>query len=83
MIGIAIGSDQKQVGVYRKQLSVPFPVFVDPKRDVYDALGRTGTPFFIIMASNGKVLTTHRGPIRDPDEILAQIKQALAKQQSQ
>ncbi|MGD2126122.1 MAG: hypothetical protein PVG99_08590 [Desulfobacteraceae bacterium] len=48
--------------------------------EIYNALGKTGTPFMILATNSGKVLMTHGGIIKDLDELLTQIRE-IHKQQ--
>ena len=80
LIGIAAGNNQKHIGVYRTKFRVQFPLFPDEKKDIYAALGKTGTPFMILIDKSGKVLMTHRHAIEDLDEFLKQIIEYHKKQ---
>ncbi|UCE33109.1 MAG: hypothetical protein JSV55_08865, partial [Deltaproteobacteria bacterium] len=80
LIGIAAGNNQKHIDVYRTKFRVQFPLFPDEKKDIYTALGKTGTPFMILVNNSGKVLMTHRHAIEDLDEFLRQIKEYHKKQ---
>jgi hypothetical protein len=80
MLGVAAGNDSKQIGVYKKQFRVSFPVVPDKKYEVYDALGVPGTPYMIVTNKEGKVLMSHGGIIEGLDQTLKEIRE-LHKQQ--
>ena len=75
LIGIAAGNNQKHIDVYRTKFRVQFPLFPDEEKHIYNALGKTGTPFMIVVNKSGKVLMTHHHAIKDLDEFIRQIKE--------
>ena len=75
MIGIASGNDPKQIGVYKKQFRVAFPISADKEFAIFHLLGSPKTPFMIIATTQGKVLLTHGGIIDDLDGLLKEIRE--------
>lgn len=74
MVGIAVGSDPRQISVYRKRFRVAFPIFPDKKKEIYGLLGRPETPTMIMVAKDRKVLLIHHGLIQDLDAMLKEIR---------
>jgi peroxiredoxin len=80
MLGVAVGNDDKQIAVYKKQFRVSFPVVPDKKLEVFKTLGVPGTPYLIMTNKEGKVLMSHGGVIEDLDQMLKDIRE-IHKQQ--
>lgn len=75
VIGIALGSEPKQVDAYKKNFKVPFPVFIDEQFAISAAMDGVETPTtMIISAKDGKVLSSHKGVIKDSDGFIKELK---------
>jgi peroxiredoxin len=74
IIGIAIGSDRKQVDAFKKNSKVPFPIFPDDKFAVAEVVDVMETPTMVLVSNNGKTLSSHRGAIKDFDAFLKELK---------
>lgn len=75
MVGIAVGSDPRQISVYKRQFRVAFPIFPDKKKEIYTLLGRPETPTMIMVGKDRKVLLVHHGLIQDLDTMLKEIRE--------
>jgi len=75
MFALAIGNNAKQAGVFKKKLRVPFPILTDEKGEVWQALGKPGTPTMVVSTPKGKVLAVHQGVIKDLDEFIGEIRE--------
>lgn len=79
MVGVGAGNSDYEVGVFRKKYKVPFPLLVDPDFNAHQALGQPRTPFYILLklktGGEPQILFTHLGPIDQPQEFLATLKQ--------
>lgn len=79
MLGVGAGNSDYEVGVFRKKFKVAFPLLNDPEFSAHQALGQPRTPFFLLLKLSGGgeplVLFTHLGPIGQPQEFLATLKQ--------
>jgi len=74
IMAIAIGNNAKQAGMYKKKFRVPFPMLTDEKGEIWEALGKPGTPTMVLCTPNGKVLGVHQGFIEDLDGFLGEIR---------
>ena len=75
MMGIAVGNDAKQIGVYKKQFRVAYPVLPDKEFKILEVLGYPATPFMYLATPQGKILLTHGGSIGDLDAFLKEIRE--------
>jgi len=77
MIGIGAGNTPLEVGVFRKNYQVLFPLFPDEDYVVHKAVGEVRTPFFICAKRNAdgslKVFHTNLGGFRDAAQFLKQV----------
>jgi thiol-disulfide isomerase/thioredoxin len=75
IIGVAIGSDKPQVDAFRKNFKIPFPLFIDENFAISAGMGGVDTPTTMVLAaSNGKVLASHVGVIKDFDGFLKELR---------
>jgi peroxiredoxin len=80
-IGIGAGNNEREVGSFREEKKVPFPLIPDPKFLAYEAIGEPGaTPFtiFIRKTDSGLLIArTKTGLTRDPQMILKTMNETL------
>jgi peroxiredoxin len=80
-IGIGAGNNEREVGSFREEKKVPFPVVPDPKFLAYEAIGDPGaTPFTIFIRKTDSGLLVARtkvGFTRDPQMILKEMNDSL------
>ncbi|MEN6441177.1 MAG: TlpA disulfide reductase family protein [Syntrophobacter sp.] len=81
LIGVAIGTDKSQLDAYRKNFKVTFPVFLDENYAISASMDGVETPTTMIVAtSSGKVLSSHKGVIKDSDGFLKELRAFQKKQ---
>jgi len=77
IIGIGAGNSQFEVGIFRKQYDIRFPLISDESFAVHKAVGEVRTPYFFVLkkGSNGSNLIIYSkvGSIQDPNQFLALI----------
>jgi len=74
MIGIAAGADQTMTGKWKKNLKVPFPLFADPKFEIFKKFGQPGVPYTLVVTNSGKVMSIHSGTTKDVENFFRHIK---------
>jgi len=74
MLVIAAGANSTEVNYMKKEFRIPFPIVKDPKFEIHKSLGEPRTPFTMIVTSDGKVVFTHLGVIRDIDNFFLRIR---------
>jgi hypothetical protein len=80
LIGIAIGNEKKQIDAFRKGVKVAFPIFPDDTLAIAAAVEVSETPSTVMVSSSGKMLSCHRGPIKDFDAYLKELREVLKTQ---
>lgn len=82
-LGIGTGNTSRAVRDFKKEFLVPFPLVPDPTFEIMNTLGNPGgTPFTLILrrTSDGMmVVKAHFGTINSPEELVEDIKAALAE----
>ena len=74
MLGLAAKGTEDLVGLWRRQLRVPFPLFTDPELEIWKKIGKPGTPCTMVLTSNAKVLSAHLGELKDSGKFFSEIK---------
>jgi hypothetical protein len=71
LIGIGVQNDSYEIEFYRDTYKIPFPLFEDKELDIHGKIGGPPTPFFIIVALNGRgkntVIHTLLGGFESPE----------------
>jgi hypothetical protein len=80
LIGIAMGNEKAQVDAFKKSLKAVFPIFPDDTMEIAGAVEVPETPSTVIVSNSGKMLSCHRGPIKDFDAYLKEVRAALKAQ---
>jgi len=79
IIGIGAGNSQFEVGVFRENYKVPFPLFPDEDFSLHKRFGETRTPYFIAIQINEdrshKVIYSKLGGTQGAEQFLKQITQ--------
>jgi hypothetical protein len=75
ILGIAIGNDKAQVDAFKKNSKAPFPIFPDDKLAIAEVVELSGTPTMVLVSTNGTTLSCHRGPIKDFDGFLKELRE--------
>ncbi len=79
LIGLGAGNSQSDVDIYRTKYTIPFPLFTDFDYVVHKACGEVGTPYFYVLARQGKnfvVVVSSLGRMDSPAAFLDQAIQA-------
>ena len=76
LIGIGIQNTPYEVEHFKQKYQVPFPLFPDEDKSVYQAMGKAKVPYFIGVRINKdgghEIFYAKRGKMRqNPDEFLA------------
>jgi peroxiredoxin len=74
MAGFALGSDPKDLAIFRQKYKVEFPLFPDPQKQVQTASKVTAVPLIVVANKSGKVLMSHRGLIENLDAFLVELR---------
>ena len=80
VLALALGNKDYEVGVFKKNFRVSYPMFADPKKEVQDESGVESIPLTVLFDKNGKVLMTHLGVVENKDEFIGQIRDFYKKQ---
>ncbi len=79
LFGLAPGNSRFEVGVFRDQYDVPFPLIPDPDFEWHQRLGEVGTPTYIVVKTeDASVLKSHTGPFPEgPQGFLQSVADLL------
>jgi peroxiredoxin len=80
MMGIAAGADQSKTDKWKATFHIPFPLFADPKTEIWEKFGKPGVPLTLVVTNSGKIESTHAGATEDIEAFFREIKK-LHKQQ--
>ncbi|MCF8033377.1 MAG: redoxin domain-containing protein [Desulfarculaceae bacterium] len=82
MLGLGVGSLNREVMRFRRQKKVLFPLFADRRREVFNCLGMPELPVAYLIKRTGhgrwKILKIMSGHIGDTGAVLRQIKATVA-----
>jgi hypothetical protein len=73
MMGVGFYGKPGQMEVWRIKHDVPFPLIPDPQAVVGKALDIPGTPTYVVLDQQGRVLFVHAGEMGIPQQFLRQI----------
>jgi peroxiredoxin len=68
MIGVAAGSNEREIETFKKRYSAPFPIVPDEKFGILDVVGSTRAPFNILIRKSKDemvIAQTHLGVVAD------------------
>ena len=80
MLGIGIGNKPYEIGVYKKNFNVPFPLFADPNKEIQEKSAIEHIPLTVLVDQKGKVLLSHLGLVKSVDEFIGEIRAFHKKQ---
>jgi peroxiredoxin len=79
IIGIGAGNTPFEVGIFRNQYKIQFPLVPDESFAVHKAVGEVRTPHFFVVKINpdgsGSIIYSKTGSIQDPNQFLDMIVQ--------
>ncbi|HOO57449.1 MAG TPA: hypothetical protein PLN69_11540 [bacterium] len=83
IIGIGTGNSDNELGMFKTEKVVQFPLIQDVDFRLHELLGEPRTPFMIFAKPDGHgdmvVVDAHLGLIKKPDELLEMIGNSLNK----
>jgi peroxiredoxin len=76
VIGIALSSQPKELGIFQKTFKVEFPLFADPNNEIQDRVKTKikFVPLLVLLDNKGTVLMEHTGAIKDFDDLMSKIR---------
>ena len=77
MMGVGFYGKAAAMEVWRIKCDVPFPLIPDPKAQVGRALDIPGTPTYVVLDQQGRVLFVQAGEIGSPQNFLRKIMASL------
>ena len=80
IIGIGIGNGKTEIDAFKRSSKAAFPIFADDKLAVAEAVEVTTTPTTVLVSNSGKTLSCHRGPIKDLDAFLKELREIYKTQ---
>jgi peroxiredoxin len=77
MLGVGFYGKPSEMEVWRIKREVKFPLIPDPKAEVGKALDIPGTPTYVVLDRQGRVVFMHAGAMGSPHEFLRKIMARL------
>jgi hypothetical protein len=77
MLGVGFYGKPGDMEAWRIKHDVPFPLIPDPQAQVGKALDIPGTPTYVVLDQQGRVLFVHAGEMGSPQKFLRQILDKL------
>lgn len=78
ILGIAPGNSDFEVGVFRDEYDIPFPLIPDPYYEWHKLMGEVGTPYFLLVRlDNGEILMNDLGAFGTSQELYEKIMQHI------
>ena len=82
MMGLGVASQYRDVVRFRREQGVLFPLFADPRQQVFECLGRPTLPVLYLLRKEPeggfRILFKHSGHVGSPQELLALLKAETA-----
>ncbi len=78
MMGVGFYGKPAAMQGWRIKYDVSFPLIPDPKAEVGKALDIPGTPTYVVLDRQGRVVFVHAGEMGDPGKFLRRILNNLA-----
>jgi len=78
MMGVGFYGKRAAMEVWRIKYDLPFPLIPDPKAQVGRALDIPGTPTYVVLDRQGRVVFVHAGEIGSPRRFLRKILAHMA-----
>jgi peroxiredoxin len=87
IIGIGAGNTPFEVGIFRNQYNIQFPLVSDESFAVHKAVGEVRTPYFFVVKMNidgpNSIIYSKVGSIQDPNQFLDMIvRDSVLKQEA-
>jgi thiol-disulfide isomerase/thioredoxin len=77
MLGVGFYGKPGQMEVWRIKHDVPFPLIPDPQAQVGKALDIPGTPTYVVLDRQGRVVFMQAGEMGSPEKFLRKIMASL------
>lgn len=73
MLGVGFYGKAAAMEVWRIKYEVPFPLIPDPRAELGKALDIPGTPTYVVLDQQGRVIFVQAGEIGNPQQFLQKI----------
>ncbi|MCL4503624.1 MAG: TlpA family protein disulfide reductase [Deltaproteobacteria bacterium] len=77
MLGVGFYGTPVQMEVWRIKREVRFPLIPDPKAQIGKVLDIPGTPTYVVLDRQGRVVFVHAGELGSPEKFLRKIMARL------
>jgi len=79
ILGVGVGNTPFEVGIFRNQYNIQFPLVPDESFAIHKAVGEVRTPHFFVVKintdSSNSIIYSNVGSIKDPNQFLDMIVQ--------